>query len=156
MAFNFQNCRYVFQTWNTFIKLAWEVPRSTHTNLVEDFFAKDFLSVRNQVLSRYVTFFQSLLTSPSREIRILVRIIMQDHQSVMRLNVDHVTELSGLSPWDYDKKRIQMELPKPRLGVNDMWRVSLLTNLLEQRTTKSRMADDAASIQAWIDSICST
>ena len=41
-----------FKLWNTFVKLSWSVPRSTHTYLVENLLAKDFLLARHQVLVR--------------------------------------------------------------------------------------------------------
>ena len=49
---------------------------------MEDYFAKDFSSLRNQVISRYPSFFQKLLLSPSREVRLLAHIVSRDPESV--------------------------------------------------------------------------
>ena len=92
-----------FKSWNTFVKLSWGVPLSTHINLVEHVLANQFVTSRNKILSRYVNYFQSLLKSSSKEVRILTRIVTQDKQSVTRQNIDYITKLSGLSPWDYGK-----------------------------------------------------
>ena len=64
----------MFKSWNTCVKLALNFPRSTFTYLVEGFLAKDHISLRNQVLSRYPSFVQNLLSSPSKEIRLLANI----------------------------------------------------------------------------------
>ena len=146
----------LFKSWNTLTKLAWGVPRSTHTYLVENVLASSFLSARHQVLGRYVTFFQSLLTSPNREVRILARIVSQDKRSVTRLNIEYVTKLSGLSPWDFNKSRIVGALQKCEVKECDQWRLPFLTKLIEQRSYKLHIVEETLSIQTWIDSICST
>ena len=53
-----------FKAWNTFVKLAYGVTRSTYTYLVEGYLAKDFVSLRNQILGGYPAFFQKLLNPP--------------------------------------------------------------------------------------------
>ena len=66
-----------FKSWNTSIKLVYNGPRSTFTYLVEGFFAAGHMSLRNQVLSRYPSFVQNLLNSPSREVRLLANIVAE-------------------------------------------------------------------------------
>ena len=146
-----------FKSWNTFVKLSWGVPVNTHTNLVENVFARDFLSSRNQVLSRYVTFFQSLTTSPCREVRLLARIVASDKNSVTYQNIAHVTNVSeGLSPWDYSKSRISSMLTKSPILEVDQWRVTLIEKLLIERKLKFDSNEDTAAIQTWLDSLCTT
>lgn len=74
---NSNTAEMYFKSWNTFVKLSWGVPRSTHTYLVENVLAKNFISARHQVMGRYVTFFQSLLNSPNREVRILLELYLK-------------------------------------------------------------------------------
>lgn len=59
-----QYCR----VWNTCVKLTYNVPRSTHTYLVENFLASQFVPIQTELLSRYVKFFKSLQLSHSPEI----------------------------------------------------------------------------------------
>ena len=68
-----------FRAWNTAVKLTHNVPRSTFTYLVEDFFAEKETSLRNQVTARYPGFIQSLLQSPCPEVRVLSRVAAADH-----------------------------------------------------------------------------
>ena len=103
-----------------------------------------------------LSYFQSLLSSPSREVRILTRIVMQDSRSVTRQNIDYIEKLSGLSPWDFNKVRITNELPKTEVKDNDVWRVCLLFKLLEQRQELQSKMLSTDSTQSWIDALCST
>ena len=50
-----------FRCWNRCVKLCWDVPESTHILFVEHLLGVEFTSLRVNVLSRYVKFFQSLL-----------------------------------------------------------------------------------------------
>ena len=43
----------IFKCWNTAVKLIWNVPRSTYTYLVENMLAKNFVTLRHQMYSRY-------------------------------------------------------------------------------------------------------
>ena len=40
----------VYRSWNTCVKLAWQVPRSTHTYLVENLLALELPSVKQKLL----------------------------------------------------------------------------------------------------------
>ena len=64
-----------FKSWNTAVKIVYNVPRSTFTYLVEGHLAAGFTSPPKQIMSRYPTFFQSLMNSPSREVALLARIV---------------------------------------------------------------------------------
>ena len=155
--FTSQAANSYFKSWNTFVKLSWGVPVSTHTNLVEHLFARNFLSSRHQIMSRYVTFFQSLLNSPSREVRLMTRIVAADKKSVTSQNVAHITEISkGLSPWDYSKSRIMNELPRSPIEETDQWRFTFIEKLLLSRDEKFIACEDSTSIQQWLDALCTT
>ena len=64
-----------FYRWNTCVKLCWNVPRSTHTYFIDNLLATEFRTIRQQVMSRYAGFYQSLLNSPSREVVIVSRMV---------------------------------------------------------------------------------
>ena len=63
------------------VKLVHGAPRSTFTYLVEGHLAAGYVSLRNQILSRYSGFFRKLLNSPSKEVIILSRIVFKDSRS---------------------------------------------------------------------------
>jgi hypothetical protein len=85
-----------FKSWNTAVKLVWEVPRSTFTYLVEGHLAGEQLSLRNQILSWYPGFFRGLLSSPSREVRLLARLVKDDPRSTTCRNLRYIRQMTGL------------------------------------------------------------
>ena len=145
-----------FKAWNACVKLVWNLPRSTFTYLVEHVVAANFMSLRNQVYSRYVGHFQHLLHSSSKEVRHLARIVGRDVRSVTCRNVKLLTTVSGLSPWDYSKWRIKEKLPKATIPIGQEWRMSLLSKLLEARQSQITCKEDFSATKIWIDSLCAT
>ena len=120
-----------FKSWNTCVKLIFGVPRSTFTYLVEGLFAKDQTSLRNQILARYPGFYRKLLTSPSKEVRVLARMVASDPRSTTCRNLRYLRELTGKEniEW-YASRRVRDSLPVLKIPEKEMWRVGLLNNLL--------------------------
>ena len=145
-----------FRSWNTCVKLVHDIPRDTFTYLVEDYFAKGFPSLRNQVLSRYPSFFQNLLQSPSKEVRLLAHIVSRDPHSITAKNIMYITELTGLNPWDFSSQKIKAALPVKRIAEEESWRLGLLDTLLEIRRTKSTCEEDTKRITSMLHSLCNT
>ena len=75
-----QYCR----VWNTCVKLTYDVPRSTHTYLVENYLAANYLPVKTEILARYVKFYKSLKLSQSPEVQHLVEVVTTDVRSSTR------------------------------------------------------------------------
>ena len=86
-------------SWNGCVKLAWNVPRSTHTYLVDNLLGINHLSVKKQLLSRYIKFFKGLLKSKSNEVKLLANIVARDVRSVTRRNLNFIEKETGLDPW---------------------------------------------------------
>ena len=134
------------------MKLTWGVPRSTYTYLVENVLASNFISLRHQVYGRFVNYFQGLFKSSSREVRHLARIVSRDIRSVTCRNVLLLKEVTGLSPWDYSKRRIEDKLRRKSVPESDEWRPGLLLKLLEMR----RGTEDRKNLDKMIESLCTT
>ena len=145
-----------FKAWNTFVKLTYGVPRSTFTYLIEGYFARDFMSLRNQVIGRYPAFFQKLLNSPSKEIRLLAHIVARDPKATTSKNLLYLKRVSGLDPWDFSAQRIRCQLPVKEVPENQKWRLGLLSILMENRRGQFINAEDSSRITAMLDSLCST
>ena len=146
-----------FKSWNTCIKLVYEVPRSTFTYLVEGFLAGDQVSLRNQVLSRYPGFYRNLLNSASKEVRILARIVSRDPRSNTWKNLQYLERLTNLrQPHSYSAFRLKEALPVKKVPVGEQWRLGLLTSLLRLKAEKLTRVEDSKHICAMIDSLAST
>ena len=79
----------IFRTWNTAVKLAWNVPRSTHTYLVAHL-ASGLPSTRKRLLCQYVSFFRKLRQSTCKEVRVLAQIVARDVRSPTGHNLKQI------------------------------------------------------------------
>ena len=146
-----------FRSWNTCVKLIYDVPRSTFTYLVEGFLAKSQTSLRNQILSRYPGFFRKLLTSPSKEVRILARVVQDDPRSTTCQNLRYLREATKVEHVEeYSSWRVRSLLPLKTVPENEMWRLGLMSTLMVAKSEKFMMVQDNKRICAMLDSLCST
>ena len=152
-----QSSEQFFKCWNTCVKLCYGVPRNTFTYLVEGWFAAEMVSMRNQVMTRYAGFYRKLLSSPSREIRALARIVADDPRSTTCSNLRLLRSKTGFSqPYMYSSLRIKAALPVQSVPDKEKWRLGLLTSLLNMRCEKDLRVEDTRRICAMIDSLCAT
>ena len=66
-----------YNAWNTCVKLAWQVPRGTHTYFVDQLLGCDMTSVKVDILSRYCKFVRGLRTSPSMKVAVMSAVARQ-------------------------------------------------------------------------------
>ena len=146
----------VFKAWNTCIKLAWQVPRSTNTYFVDRLLSCGISHVRDDILARYVTFLKSLRESPSEEVSVLVHLVGRDIRTTTGNNLHLIRDLSGLDPWACTSKDVKKVLGGRLREVpeQDMWRLPYLGKLLEQRGELHHNMLDTSELTELIDSIC--
>ena len=146
-----------FKAWNIQARLAWNVPRDTHRNLIEHYFCAGYKSLRRQILSRYHTFLENLARSPSKEVRFLSSLLKKDSRSVTGRNLKFLN----------DECKTDNILKHPNSEIKDMlrtendcegWRTSLLTTLLEARRQETYAALNISKnvAEQMINSLCSS
>ena len=91
--------KQVFSAWGTCVKLAWHVPRQTHTYFVDHLLSSGLSHAKTDILARYAGFFHSLRSSPSQEVRILANLLGRDLQSCTGRNLAYIREETGLDMW---------------------------------------------------------
>ena len=125
--------------------------------MVEGFFAENHTSLQNQILSRYPGFYRKLLTSPSKEVRVLARMVSEDPRSTTYRNLSYLREITGLAnvEW-FSSWRVRDSLPVMKVPEKERWRLGLLNILLDMQSEKHLMVQDSKHICAMIDSLCST
>ena len=149
-----------YNSWKTCIKLAWEVPRATHSYFL-DYLSGGLVTVRRDVIARYAGFYKSLLTSPCREVNILARMVAKDIRTTTARNLSFLEATTGGQTWSAPAGKIREELAKREADVPevDAWRISYLGRLLEERDTLSYMGEEHQEqierVQELIDSLCS-
>ena len=119
----------VFATWRTNLKLAWDCPRATRGYLVQDVLACGQDNIRTRILLKFKGFHDSLMISPSKEARMMVRVAREDIRSSTGSNIKLLQEETGLDPCTVGKSALREALRKrgtidvPEM---DLWRPKYL------------------------------
>ena len=77
----------MINAWRTGHKLAWNVPLSCHTYLVEEVLAAGIANLEVSLLERFLGFFKSLLASPSQEMVVVALLASRDVRSTLGSNL---------------------------------------------------------------------
>ena len=118
------SCEQYFKCWNSCVKIVYGIPRNTFTYLVEGYFGAGLTSLRNQIISRYSKFYQKLMCSASKGVRILARIVRQDPRSVTCKNLRLLRNLSGMVNAEfYSSQKIKLSLPVKHVPEKECWRL---------------------------------
>ena len=119
--------------WNTCVKNVWGLSRATHTATVR-WLASPHTSLREDLLARWVKFFQSLLSSSSPEVATIARVAAGDLRTTTGGNNYMITKL-GLDANTATPAEVREKLreSEPEESEEDMARLGLLLELLEQR-----------------------
>ena len=91
-----EKAKQVFNSWSTCVKLAWGVPRATHTYLVDNFLSAGIPSVKASVLARYIKFFDSVSSSPAIEVRVVANLAAADIRSITGSNLFNLRKATSL------------------------------------------------------------
>ena len=130
---------------------------NTFSYLVKRFLAVNQTSLRNQILSRYPGFYRKLLTSPSKEVRVLAKMVAADPRSTTCSNLSYLRQVTGMvnAEW-YSSWRVRDSLPVKRVPEKERQRLVLLSSLLGMQSEKYLVVQDSKHISAMIDSLCNT
>ena len=124
------------------------MPCSTFTYLVEGYFAQNQPSLRSQILSRYPEFFRKLLTSPSKEVRVLARMVSDDPRSTTCQNLRYLRERTKLDKVEeYSSWRVRNALPALNVPEKERWRLGLMKSLFATRSEKHMIVQDSRQPQ---------
>ena len=150
-------CQY-FSAWRTCVKLAWQLPRATHTFLVDHLLSGDLTSVRIDALSRFTKFLRGLVTSPSLEVAVMCAVTRGDVQTTTGQNLDLIRRESGMNPMTCSALKIRKILGGQLSAVpdNDQWRLRYLCRLLEARGQAHYEGGETEELTSLIDSLCTT
>ena len=146
----------VYRSWSTTVKLAWDLPRSTHTFLVEGLLARNFFTVKQQLVGRFVNFFLGLQQSRSSEVRVVASMAGRCVRSTTGRNLIQIERETGLDPWLTPAWKIRAAVPRADVPVSEGWRAQYLTKLIWARMEMKTKVEDTADVDNLIDSLCSS
>ena len=144
-------CGQFCRTWNTSVKLIYNIPRSTHTYIVENLLAKNYLPVKTELMARSINFLSSLSNSPSTEVKMLVNVVLKDKRTVTSKNLEYIKKKSGIESASLSPNDVRNLVPLSEVPENQQWRLSLLPKLLKHRKELEDKLEDTKDI----DGLCS-
>ena len=138
------------------MKWEWQVPRQTHTYLVDHLLCSGLSSVRSDILSRYVKFARGLKLSPSMEVSVMFGVVAGDVSTTTGQNLNTIRLETGLDPLACSLVKMKQELGGRLVAVpdGDVWRVKYLGKLLEARGEANYEGEDTQQLTVLIDSLC--
>ena len=123
----------VTRCWHTCVKDVWGVSRATHTATVR-WLSIPHTSLREDLLARWVKYFQSCLRSASPEVCVIARIAAGDLRTTTGANNKLISDL-GLDPSSATPAMVReaARAAEPVESEEQMAKLGLLLELLEQR-----------------------
>ena len=149
-----EKANQVYKSWNTCVKLVWDLPRSTHNFFVEHLLAKSFPSVRKNILVQYTSFIQRLGKSVSAEVRLMSRIAGEDIRSNTGKNCHKLKEEFKLDPCTASPAAFKKVYKFYELADAEKWRLPLLESLMKQKYEMSVCGEETEEITGLIESLC--
>ena len=150
--------RQVFNCWSTCVKLAWDVPRATHTYLVDNLLSGGIPSMRSSILARYCKFYKGLRASNSLAVRVVASICSSDVRSTTGSNLLNLGKESQLDPVRDPLVKVKAALLslKTSVPLEDIWRVGCLRKFLSERHAMAARHEDTEDMDRLIDSLCTS
>ena len=152
---NSQPAEQLMRCWNICVRDVWGVSRATHTATVR-WLSLPHTSLKEDLLARWVKFYQSLLASGSLEVATIARIAAGDVRSTTGANNRMIVEL-GLDPRTASPAEVRERLraAKPVETEQQMARLGLLMELLERRGMEYYEGEkEDEELTALIDFLC--
>ena len=147
-----------YNAWSACEKLAWQVPRATHTYFVDQMLSCGMDSMKVDTMARYVKFVRGLIASPSMEVAVMCGVARQDIRTVTGGNLALLRRKTGLDMTVASVSRVREVLQRGMAIVPepDQWRMKYLARLLTKRGEAHYMSDEEGVIRlsSLIDILC--
>ena len=89
--------------------------------------------------------------------RILARMASKDPRSTTCKNIRYLRQVTQLeNVEEYCAWRVKAALPVQKVPERELWRLGLLSNLMNLRSERNLAVQDSKKICGMIDSLCST
>ena len=133
----------------------------SHTQLLLGDTSGGIITAKWDIITRYAGFYRGLLTSPSREVNIMARLVVKDIRTTTAKNIRVLERETGGLSWSSTAGEIRkMLLKRAEVIPNaDQWRLPYLTKLLEQRDTlvyngEGEECEELVRVKELLDSLC--
>lgn len=142
------------RSWNTAVKMIWNLPHATHTRLLEDLCPVPHLE--QTLYDRHIGFVQGLLQSKKNLIRLIFRNCCANLSSVMGRNIDYLCRKFNFRSSD-EMFRGRAQLKRSRvykLPDTEKWKISLIEELALTRKEFLSIDFNEEHLKELLDHVC--
>ena len=125
------DCERLYTSYNVTIRIVLQVDRCTHRYLIEPL--SECLHLKTRIASRFVTFYNSLISSKKLPVRFLARICEKDLRTVLGRTLSTLLTKCQLKPEELpllNSNLVKNKLCYREVPDDELWRVSLCKEML--------------------------
>jgi hypothetical protein len=148
-----------YRAWSTAVKLTWEMPRTTHTWVVDNLLSCKLASARERILANYVGFLNRLRSSASWEVCVLSETQTRDAGSVTGRNTINIRQEFGRDPRGMTSGELKDLYRYGGVPEGEGWKLELLRDMLWDRQgmlDRGEEGEDAVLLQSYIEILAET
>ena len=124
------DCEKLYKSWNVTVRQVFNVHRCTHRYLIEAI--SGTVHPKVELLSRFVTFYKSLIKSSKLGVRMLARISERDCRTVMGRTLDRLSKLCSLKDiMELSSSHVRRDIVYHEVPDDELWRISMINELIE-------------------------
>ena len=127
-------------SWNSMIRLVWNIPNTTHRYFLEEISETPHLKAT--LYQRYLVFVKSIINSKKRFLSALAQRVCHDQGSITRHNLNAIEKDSGCNDLlSYNPRFISSKVRYAPVPEEDLWKVGLLKELIQLRNNEMTLED---------------
>ena len=125
-------------------------------NIVDSLLAPDLPTVKQQLVSRFVSFVKNLQSSRSPEVRIVASMMIRCARSTTGRNLLNIEREVNLDPLLVQPWQVKEAIRRADVPHNEGWRWHYLGKLLDARRELNGRCEDTKTINELIEGLCSS
>ena len=150
------DCDRIFKSWNVMVRQAFNVHRCTHRYLIE--VISESMHPKVMLLSRFVTFVNSLRESTKLSVRLLARLAEGDKRTVMGRTLNNLTMMCNLTNLEHlTSSKVKENVVYQSTPAEEQWRIGVVKELLQLRSNVLTLHGfTSEEVTEILDHICCT
>ena len=118
----------LYTSWNQAIRQIYSVPRTTHCYFIEPL--SECLHPKTMLCSRFIKFFQTLVSCRKPAVRVLGRLCEINSRTVLGSNLRNIAAECGHTRTELSPKIVKEKLEFKKVPIDEEWKIQFVKELL--------------------------